>query len=80
MAGPTTGPATCSLGLIVDATECLNEADRRMTWCDQCGPAVNAKMHGIIGDHEIKWCYHCANLNAKKFNADGGFLYEIRAA
>lgn len=48
-----------------------------MTYCDQCGPSVLAKMHGIIGDGELKWCFHCATVNAPKFNADGGFLYKI---
>lgn len=56
------------------------EADRRMTGCDQCGPAVKAKMHGIIGDGEILWCFHCANTNRAAFNERGGFLYEIRDA
>lgn len=54
------------------------EADRRMVYCDQCGTSVLAKMHGIIGDGELKWCQHCTTLNAEAFNADGGFLYQIR--
>jgi hypothetical protein len=56
------------------------EAERRMTGCDQCGPSVRAKMHGIIGDGEIKWCFHCTNLHRAAFNERGGFLYEIRDA
>lgn len=54
------------------------EADRRMNYCDQCGISVLAKMHGIIGDGEMKWCFHCAGVNAVAFNEAGGFLYEIR--
>lgn len=55
------------------------EADRLMRTCGQCGPSVVAKMHGILGDGELKWCYHCTNLNREAFNAAGGFLYEIQS-
>ena len=45
--------------------EFLAEAARRMVYCDQCGISVLAKMHIIIGDGELKMCFHYVGVNAQ---------------
>jgi hypothetical protein len=53
------------------------EADRRMGFCDGCGPAVKAMVHVINNGGEIKYCGHHINLYRAKLNDQGAFIYNI---
>jgi len=58
--------------------EYLTEAAHRMTYCDACGPAVTARTHIIIGDSELKYCFHHTSKYAANLRAAGAFIYDIR--
>lgn len=54
------------------------EADRRMTFCDECGPSTSGRVYVAMPDgRELRFCYHHANKYRGVLEASGALLYDL---
>lgn len=58
----------------------LNEADRRMNWCDECGPTVKGRMYTALPSGlDLRYCLHHANKHRPRLEELGAVMYELSA-